>query len=172
MTDEIAQTYEDAQRPESANGKEIEIYLIQPFHPTRPIQKWVKFGSSGYFDYLGEQVDLSRHQADDLEMIDSRNCRRCKNPIIEYHERFFKKCFEYNSWRNYEYSMANGYCKECALKKATISKGKWNPSISVIRTEYKYENGVQQVQYMEDGSIIQEMTDEEKMRNQIKGDNT
>lgn len=174
---EYSQSFEDAQCVETGglkNHKGVAYteknypfqYLLDAYHPSIPVYEWKTVDGVRHQEYVRDQVDLTRHESDDGEYIDSKLCRCCKSSINHYSERFFKKVFCCNSWDNFEFSERNGYCRDCAYTKATINYGKFDPSLSVInRYETCEENEYREIKEMEDGSIVEDMSPSERRQN-------
>ena len=122
------------------------------------------------YEYDGEELDTSRLFSDSHKingtwvrhLINSNQCRNCEKEITPYKEIFFKKYRENEgTWTSTIFCMRNNYCKTCAINLTKLVREAEQLPKLVKDEEREIYGELIRVQTFSDGSVIEEMTQEE-----------
>lgn len=117
------------------------------------------------------KIDPEHILADGVEymVLDKGNCRSCHKKIKPYTETYYAKRLDYCGPHCIAYGMKNDYCEECAKEKSRFAHVQ-SGLPTIVKTEEREEFGsgeFLQKTYYSDGSVVEDMTMEEKQRAHI-----
>jgi len=121
--------------------------------------------------YTTKESQTHIYADDDKTIIKRTSCRNCHKNIRHYKNVYYKKVFELGRWYSYEHSEKQSYCEECAIK---LTKEVWTSNFQVAPLDYIEIEAVnanfetREIKHFSDGSILEEMTAQEKARQIIR----